>query len=269
MLADAHISSLGCLCCHIPIKAPKNNLSQAGLGWFICLAKWNENTIRYTMQTLRIVLTLSHFRALHNALSIIHRIFQGFESSLHAWIFFRLRGFSSNCKSFKTSLRCPAILFFFSKITRTRKKKLAMQYPSPFYDTAVLFGYALLRSDLHDHKRPIRLRSCSPLITQMQMYLHLLARRASIDLVPRRVYFVQVLSSSSPGIEARSLLVASSTVRICFYTNHWDNRKMTACKSGRNLLSWVCVLLISSGSVGKNLYLARPAGSCVILHQEL
>ena len=44
---------------------------------------------------------------------------------------------------------------------------------------------------------------------------------------------------------------------------------MAACKSGRNLLSWVCVLLISSGSVGKNLYLARAAGSCVFLHQEL
>ena len=28
---------------------------------------------------------------------------------------------------------------------------------------------------------------------------------------------------------------------------------MTACKSGINLLSWVCVLFISSGSVGKNL----------------
>ena len=34
-----------------------------------CLVKWNENTIRYwTMQTLRIVLTSSHLRALHVAL---------------------------------------------------------------------------------------------------------------------------------------------------------------------------------------------------------
>lgn len=43
---------------------------------------------------------------------------------------------------------------------------------------------------------------------------------------------------------------------------------MTACKSGINVLSWVCVLLISSGSVGKNRYLARATGSCIILRPE-
>ena len=38
-------------------------LSQPGSGRLIRLAKWNENTIRYwTMQTLRIVLTLPHPR---------------------------------------------------------------------------------------------------------------------------------------------------------------------------------------------------------------
>ena len=43
-------------------------LSQPGSGWLIHLAKWNENTTRYwTMQTLRIVLILSHLRALHDA----------------------------------------------------------------------------------------------------------------------------------------------------------------------------------------------------------
>ena len=44
-------------------------LSQPGSGWLICLTKWNENTIQYwTMQTLRIEITLSHLRALHDAL---------------------------------------------------------------------------------------------------------------------------------------------------------------------------------------------------------
>ena len=44
-------------------------LTRSGSGWLIRLVKWNENTIRYwTMQTLRIVLTLSHLRALHAAL---------------------------------------------------------------------------------------------------------------------------------------------------------------------------------------------------------
>ena len=43
---------------------------------------------------------------------------------------------------------------------------------------------------------------------------------------------------------------------------------MTACKSGIYLLAWVCVLLISSGSVGKNLYLARAAGSCALLYVQ-
>ena len=44
-------------------------LSQPGSGWLIRLTKWNENTMRYwTMQTLRIVITFSHLRALHDAL---------------------------------------------------------------------------------------------------------------------------------------------------------------------------------------------------------
>ena len=44
-------------------------LSQLGCGWLIRLAKWNENTIRYwPIQTLRIVITLSHLRALLDAL---------------------------------------------------------------------------------------------------------------------------------------------------------------------------------------------------------
>ena len=44
-------------------------LSQPGSGLLIRLAKRNENMIRYwTMQTLRIVITLSHLRALHDAL---------------------------------------------------------------------------------------------------------------------------------------------------------------------------------------------------------
>ena len=44
-------------------------LSQPRSVWLIRLAKWNQNTIRYwTMQTRRIVTTLSHLRALHNAL---------------------------------------------------------------------------------------------------------------------------------------------------------------------------------------------------------
>ena len=43
---------------------------------------------------------------------------------------------------------------------------------------------------------------------------------------------------------------------------------MTACKTGIYLLAWVCVLLISSGSVGKNLYLARAAGSCALLYVQ-
>ena len=45
------------------------SLSQAGSGWLIRLARWNENTIRYrTMQTLRIHLTFSSLGALHDAL---------------------------------------------------------------------------------------------------------------------------------------------------------------------------------------------------------
>lgn len=38
---------------------------------------------------------------------------------------------------------------------------------------------------------------------------------------------------------------------------------MTACKRGINLLSWVCVLFISSGSVGKNFSFSSSRG---ILH---